>query len=175
MRQVDEEIQKGCLQIHGGGFADNFQVDAPHTYPIPFTYEPGCAIYLYEEKAGLDFGVIRLSDLVARNMRANEIVPIARENWAHQSSLTFSAYKMLGFPSHLIEERGGYIPVMISIDALDPAALSDVPPETCFAGRIHPEAKIKSISGMSGGPIFGFRHGDDGRWYYHVGNRSHPG
>jgi len=168
LRDVDQAIEEGRLRVYSCGFADFFGADAPNIQTVPFTYERGCGRYITKKELGLDFGVIPLPDLIAQNMRANKILPIARENWVHQPSLTFSVYKMLGFPSHLIAELGGLLPTMIHVERIDPKEVDEGPAETWFAGRISPEAKIKSIKGMSGGPIFGFRQAEDGRWYYHV-------
>ena len=168
LRDVDAEIGKGHLRVHGGGFADFFGPGLPNRHLVPFTYERGLGIYVCNDDLGLDFGVILLPDLLALNIQANNIVPISRENWVHQSSLTFSFYKMLGFPSHLIEELGGYVPTMIGIEPIDPSSLEDAPAGTWFAGRIPAEVPVNSIKGMSGGPIYGFRRGQDGGLYYHV-------
>jgi len=168
LRDVDAEIDKGHLRVHGSGFADFFGLDAPHVCHVPFTYEPGCGICLYNQELGLDCGVIPLPDLIALNIQANNVIPISRENWVDQSSLTFSFYKMLGFPSHQIEELGGYLPTMLGIEPIDPKSLDDAPAGTWFVGRLFPEVRIKSIKGMSGGPIYGFRQGKDGLLYYHV-------
>ncbi|MGH7193449.1 MAG: hypothetical protein ACREJM_07930, partial [Candidatus Saccharimonadales bacterium] len=37
-----------------------------------------------------------------------------------------------------------------------------------FVARIHKEADIETIEGMSGGPIYGFRFDDRGNLRYHI-------
>lgn len=90
--------------------------------------------------------------------------------------MAFSLYKILGFPSHLVQYSvtssgelvGGFQPVMFNIDRLSPSDVEDVPADIWFVGCIPPEVTIKDIKGMSGGPIYGFRKSENGQWFYHV-------
>jgi hypothetical protein len=173
---LDDLVTAGRIKLHSVGFADYFGLDASHRHCVPFSYEPGSAIQLYRKDLGLDFALIPLPDLVRAAFVKNGIIAVSRENWIHQPSLTFSHFKMLGFPSHLVKTSKSsdnelvaeFQPVMIGIERLDPSDVDDVPANTWFVGRIVPEAKIGNIKGMSGGPIYGFRKSENGQWFYHL-------
>jgi len=175
---LDDPIRAGTLRIITSGFADYFGLEAAHQHVVPFTYEVGDGFHIDRGDMGLDFGLIPLSDLTKRAFEANGVVPVSRQNWIHQDAVTFMQYRMLGFPTQPVQEStfvasdgsmGAFLqPVMIGIDRLDPGEVSGSPATTWFVGHIVPEATIPSIEGMSGGPIYGFRQGADGRWYYHV-------
>ena len=160
--------------IISSGFADYFE-DASHQHIVPFTYEPD-GFYIDRGDIGLDLPVP--IEPTRRAFEANGVVAVSRVNRVRQSSVTFSIYHMLGFPSQPVQNStvaasdgsiGAFMqPVMVRIDRLDPNDVSGSPATTWFVGRIVPEATIPNIEGMSGGPIYGFRQGTDGRWYYHV-------
>jgi hypothetical protein len=171
---LDTPLREGSLRLFHTGFADYFGSKAQHFEPIPYTYEPGSAFYLQQPELGLDFGLLPLSSLTCRALIANGIKAVGRENWVHQHRIQFEHYKMLGFPAHRIEYSrmgpqltAGIGAQMIQIDRLDP---TEVPAERgeYFAGRIPDHVQIASIEGMSGGPIFGFRKNESGRWTYHI-------
>ena len=175
-RGLDDLILSGRIRLVSTDFADYFGLEASHRHCVPFPYEPGSAIQLYRKDIGLDFALIPLSDLIRSALEKNGIIAVSRENWLHQSSLKFTVFKMLGFPSHLVkanETPDGELltefqPVMIGVDRLDSSDVEDVPDKTWFVGRISQEAKIQGIKGMSGGPIYGLRKSETGQWTYHV-------
>ena len=59
---------------------------------------------------------------------------------------------------------------LLAVDPLTAADLGKI--DDCspnmFVGRVAPEAKIDTIKGMSGGPIYGFRYDSSGRLLYHA-------
>jgi hypothetical protein len=85
---------------------------------------------------------------------------------------------MLGFPEHLIPEpernqqgsivSGTVQPVMLSLQRMATPESEDEPATPWFVGQMDSRIDIPSVKGMSGGPIYGFRRSDDGRWWYHV-------
>lgn len=174
--KFDKPIRAGTLKILECGFADYFGDKVINAHKIPYSYEPGCAFYIDNESMGLDFGVIPLDNLTTRGLIANGVKAIGRENWEKQQDLSFEQYKILGVPTHLTECQisasgaivGGLQPAMITIDRLDPNAIPNPLPDTWFVGQIPPDVTIQSIEGMSGGPIYGFRRGSQGKWLYHV-------
>ena len=175
-RGLDDLLRTGRIKLLSTGFADYFGLEASHQHCVPFSYEPGCAMQLYRKDLGLDFALIPLPDLIRANFEKNRIIPVSRENWIHQPKLTFSQFRILGFPSHLVQTGKNlndelvaeFQPVMIGVEGLNPSNVEDVPPNIWFVGRIPPEVKIQSIKGMSGGPIYGLRKSETGQWVYHV-------
>ncbi len=169
---LDKPIAAGRLEVIYAGFMDCFGTDAVHPEMNPFEYEPGCGMYVYDKHIGLDFGLIPLSDLYRQGFEKNGVKFVTRENWLHQPHLTFDGYMMYGFPEHEVIEGQGDVdalvrPVLIAVEEIDARKIAGVA-KTWFVGRLPPEANIKSIKGMSGGPIFGFRRTKAGQWVYHV-------
>jgi hypothetical protein len=123
-----------------------------------------------------------LNYLLVQAFLANKLVPISRLNWIHQPRLTFEFYRMLGIPKcevyTKIDDKGRLDTqvrqVMLAIDRIgieevgEPPAGENPPSEDWFIGRLDPESQIRDIAGMSGGPIYGFRHDDNGKLVYHV-------
>ena len=169
LKRLDKQIQSGELKIIGGGFADCFGWDAEFRETIPYSYEPKSALVLYGGTASLDFALLPLDQLIAKAFRKNGVIAVERAGWVKQHELEFSQYKVLGFPFHLQElDRAlpAVRPVMLAIERIEDEEKSNDHGER-FVGRIHPDAKIEKIEGMSGGPIFGFRK-DGNNWAYHV-------
>ena len=175
-RGLDDLLGTGRIKLLSAGFADYFGLEAPHRHCVPFPYEPGCAIQLFRKDLGLDFALIPLPDLIRAAFEKNGIVAVSRENWIHQPNLSFSQFRILGFPSHFVhsgknmndELVAEFQPAMIAVDRLEPSTLEGVPANVWFVGQIPPEVKIQSIKGMSGGPIYGLRKSETGQWFYHV-------
>lgn len=177
--ELDANIGKGILRITGGGFIDYFGHEATHEHIVPFTYEPRCALYIDEPENGLDFAIIMMDTLQERAFAANKLIPVSRTNWIHQPELTFDFYLMLGIPAHRVfpGKTARDVKVqqaMVAVNRLSPDEVGvpppgvDVPSTAWFIGRIDPQAAIKDIKGMSGGPIYGFRLGEAGKLTYHV-------
>lgn len=176
--ELDRNIDKGTLRVIGGGFLDYFGHEATHRHIVPFTYEAHTALYLEEPENGLDFALLMLDELQKGNFDANKLVPIPRENWVHQPRLTFDFYRMLGIPNSVYPHKTlaevDIRQVMIAVDRLtidevgEPPPDVEVPTDAWFIGRLDPDAAIKDIRGMSGGPIYGFRRDDAGKWRYHA-------
>ena len=85
------------------------------------------AIQLYRKDLGLDFALIPLPDLIRAAFEKNRIIPVSRENWIHQPEVTFSQFRILGFPSHLVhtgknlndELVAEFQPAMVGVEGLD--------------------------------------------------------
>lgn len=173
---LDQRIRKGQIRITGGGFVDYFGYEAEHRFTVPFTYERGCGLYVEKPSLGLDFALIPLDVNKRRLFEKNKVIAISRDNWIHQTSLTFERFKMLGIPADNVFTRDQpngsssilLQPVMVDVQELDPTKIDDPQSEYWFAGRLAPEVKIASLIGMSGGPIYGFRRDSEGHWTYHV-------
>lgn len=176
LKRLDENIPAGTIELLATEFMDCFGPGNPNRNGLPFHYEPGCGFYLEDESLALDFGLIELSSLFRDNMVANGVTAIDHAHWNANIELSFSEYRMLGFPAHEKEEdldaSGGAIaairPVMIAIDRITSDDLSNPPDGAWFIGRIPDEVPIPSVEGMSGGPIFGLLKDDNGQWKYRV-------
>ncbi len=176
LKLLDRNVPNGTMQLFQTQFMDCFGPGETMPNGIPFTYEPGCGFYIDNEAHALDFGLILLPDLYRRNMLANGVIAISRDHWQKQDNLDWVEYKILGFPEHenIAEvDASGFIdaqirPVMISIDRITKEEIEKPPEGLWFIGKIPSDVTIKSVKGMSGGPIYGFRKLDNGQWTYHI-------
>jgi hypothetical protein len=116
-----------------------------------------------------------LSTYYLRLLDANGVVAIEEVNWKHQHTIPFSRYALLGLPEEYTQAipsgaGGGLVsPTMISLDRLDAPSDSEYPR---FAGKLSERAVVKSVAGMSGGPIFGYADGPDRMRYWLVALQS---
>ena len=176
LKMLDENIPAKTMELFRTEFMDCFGPGQPVLHGVPFTYEPGCGFFIEKRHLALDFGVIPLPDLYRQNMVTNGVVAISRNNWERQSELTFSEYRILGFPAddkvETFDASGGaeaeIRPVMMVIDRIEQDEINDPPGGAWFIGRIPDDIDIRSVEGMSGGPIFGFRMGASGQWHYQI-------
>lgn len=176
--ELDDHIRRGEIRVIGGSFIDYLGFEAQHFHTYPYTYAPGDGQYIYRPDIGLDFAILRLDGLMRPAFARNGIVPIGRENWIHQPNLSFEFYRMLGIPRGRVvttHEPDGSESVsvglaLLAIDEATPEEAESLPDHrpNMFIGKIAPEAKIDTIKGMSGGPIYGFRHDSEGRLVYHA-------
>lgn len=180
--ELDANLASGQLRITGGGFMDYFGHEAKYMHSIPYRYEAGSSYYVEQPDHALDFALILLNDLQVRAFAANKLIPITRDNWVHQPSLTFDFYRMLGIPKDRVittERPDGTLDTkvgqaMVALNQIDPDDVGDPPPgmeapsDAWFTGRLDPECLIPNIAGMSGGPIYGFRRDASNKLMYHV-------
>lgn len=171
LNDFDEILGKPNVKVYDIAFADYFGLEAAYTHHIPFPYEPGRWLRVHRPDLQLDFAIIPLPYLVTQAFIKNNVKAVDRRNWVHQDSLDFKFYRMLGIPKDFVgidESGNGYMrPASFVVEQLSREDVENPPPDGWFIGRIHPEATIKDIKGMSGGPIFGFRESTAGQWAYH--------
>lgn len=175
--QLDEPIRDGTLKLFDGGFADFFGLkvdDKKHR--IPYTYNPGDGFYIEDKDRGLDFGIVPLDGLTVKGFLANGVKPVEPGDWLTDRDTTFDHYKMYGIPAYLTKfdrsasgrPYGGIQPAMVAIDPIDRMGDENPLSNEWFVGRLHPEAAIQHIGGMSGGPIYGFTRVNGNTWTYKI-------
>jgi hypothetical protein len=132
--------------------------------PIPFDLKSASLFYINNDEDGLDFGVIALEPHHVGLLAKNGVIALTEERWNQQHTVRFDGFAMLGFPEEFISQRvsasgdGMLSPVMFGVKRLQEAPkdrANTYYPQ--FIGQLNPELSLKSIEGMSGGPIFGFR------------------
>ena len=77
---------------------------------------------------------------------------MSRKNWIHQHELAFTHFKILGFPSHLVQTNpadgdaliASCQPVMIAVERLNPCDVVDVRDDTWFVGKSHQGSRSKT-------------------------------
>src|SRR6185312_5340239 len=164
-KYLDHPINRNELRVIGGSFVDYLGFEAKHFVGYPYIYSAGDAAFVYNRDLGLDYALIALDGLKQVAFQKNNVVPLERSSWEHQHRLTFEFYRMLGVPKTEVvpsshqEDGVAFRLAMLAIDRLTPdeiSILGDVP-DGMFVGRIPEDATIKTVEGMSGGPIYGFR------------------
>jgi hypothetical protein len=129
--------------------------------------------YIDSDEDGLDFGLIALEPYYVGLLAKNGVIALMEDQWNRQHAVRFDGFAMLGFPEELTSERvsasgnGTLSPVMFGIKQLE-AQPSDRASTRYpqFIGQLDSELPLKSVKGMSGGPIFGFRQeGDELRYW----------
>lgn len=157
-------------EITSAALADIFGMGRVCDHPIPFDLRGAKMHYVDED--GLDFGVIVLAPYYVRLLAKNGVVALEEKNWIHQSNVTFDGYAILGFPAEFGSERvsedgeGMVVPSMFRVHRLEsPPEATELTRYERFVGRIDRELPLKSVEGMSGGPIFGFNFGPPTRYW----------
>jgi hypothetical protein len=97
-------------------------------------------------------------------------VPIPRENWIPRPHIKFDEFLLLGLPEEttIKIEGEGFMPrpVILPLHGLDAPPPGYETPYPRFCAKIFDNVTIKSIVGMSGGPIFGIGITSDGKKRY---------
>lgn len=160
-----------CLLI------DNLGIEAKHDHPIPFDWKSAAKAFIDED--GLDFGVVSIRWWYMKQLLANGVKVVEEENWVKQHALPkLDAYFMLGFPEelNLPQRYDPYAGVMLTpvmarldpIDAIPEGSEMKVPKHPLFVANLRENLPIKSVKGMSGGPIIGMRQDEKGNLIYWI-------
>jgi hypothetical protein len=163
LRTLEKALQSDSVEIKNAVLADTFGRGQFNDHPIPFDLKNARVFYIDDDDEGLDFGVILLEPYYVRLLATNKIVALEEKNWIHQSAVRFDGYAILGLPEEFTSDfvsgdgKGAVSPTMFAIQRLS-AAPPDTRPTAYerFVGQVDPALALRSIRGMSGGPIFGF-------------------
>jgi hypothetical protein len=172
-KELDGQIRRGEARIVHCHLADYYGLDLDSGVPIPFGYSDVRKFWIDDDARGLDVGIIVLTPLYRRLLEKNKVRAIEQDGWEEQGSLKFDDYALLGFPEELFERQrrvsvtgdtiiGGVRPVLMFANASDAVPLNKpVPEHPWLAVELRDKGEIKSIKGMSGGPILGFQRRTD--------------
>jgi hypothetical protein len=167
MKDIDKGLKNREFRLVNSwvisGFGPEVTAHPVAKEPIYFGYEETPKGYI--DKDGLDFGLLDLGDYLRVHLEKNEVEPVREENWRVPLDLNFDWYIILGFPQEFVD-AGDLSPTMVYLQKLDflPA---DVEPTEWrrFAGRLGDNFSLKSLKGMSGGPIYGFKRNCSDRYW----------
>lgn len=183
LRHLEKEVLTNeRIEITSAVLADTFGLNRICDLPIPFDLRSARFFFIDDDDDGLDFGIMSLAPYYVRLLAKNGVVALDEKNWAHQSTLEFDFYSMLGFPDELTSKRvpasGDALvaPVMFPVRRLpSPPPDRDPTQHPQFVGQLD-QLPLQSIKGMSGGPILGFKLGAEGLRYWIVALQSswHP-
>ena len=169
LEKLEKGIKSGNIKIRECMLVDKFGPDAASPYSIPFDYAHAPKMFINDDEAGLDFGLVILRQNYCDLLKANGIAPVLEKDWKSIPDEFADSYVMLGLPQQFIQtmavnENGGtrmagsVAPAAIGIKKLD-AIPDNVKPTKLprFIGKLADDGYlIEDIDGMSGGPILGF-------------------
>jgi len=170
--QIKQElIDKGWI-IKDCHLIDSLGINANFTEPIPFPFDVDKAFFfseLIDKDIAFDYGLYPLSMYFQNLLLSNNIKSLNEEVWKKQP-VSFEIFLLLGIPAELVkydENNIQLFPSMFYVDVLPdkPNGFSDVSLPQIY-GKITLNDEMKSIKGMSGGPIFGLRKNDNGELRY---------
>ena len=159
-------IIKKCYLIDFLGINANFND------PIPFTFDIEKAFFFPEindKDFAFDYGIYPLSIYFQKLLISNNIKPLNEEVWKKQPE-SFEFFLLLGIPAELVRYEVNDIQLFASMFFVDvlpekPNGFKDVSLPQIY-GKITLNSEIKSIKGMSGGPVFGLKKNDIGEFRY---------
>ena len=175
LKEIEEARSSEEVEIEAASLVDTLGAKPVSDVPIPFDLKNAHLIYVDDDAAGLDFGVIPLRPHYVHLLAKNGVVALAEENWIKQHTINYDVYWMLGFPEELTSERispprdTSVQAIMFGVKKLDAAPDRRSPTEyPQFVGQLDPALSLNSIKGMSGGPIFGFKLMPNGQLRYWI-------
>ncbi|MFN7010377.1 MAG: hypothetical protein ACK4PN_10140 [Allorhizobium sp.] len=147
--------------------ADTFGSSAVTDHPIPYDFSNAPRFHI--DAGGLDFGLLFLHSFQVRLLQAHNMVPIDEVGLSGEPD-DLDVFIILGLPSdftdtHVSQDGGGAVRLMtVRVTKLG----SDAPVfETefpRFIGELSGEIPF-SLTGMSGGPIFGFNRSRPNKYW----------
>lgn len=179
---IDDKIATGRVRSLGTSIQDDFGPDAKSHLPTIFDYESAPKWYIDDRELGLDVGLVHLREFYRSGLEVNGIVPISEANWINQPCDMSNDYLLFGVPEELTgptrSEPGPTGEMLIvNVNAMSLHVTRTDTPHRDFAPPRHPwfigtvnasPFGLKSIVGMSGGPIFGVRRFPNGDCRYWV-------
>lgn len=180
-RKIEEAKQQGQV-IEGWALDCSYSADAKDQFDTPFDLEGAEPKPEFSEESGLDYAFVPLRPLIHLNLKANGLTALDDQAWRRNLPTGFDEYFLLGIPAEFVsyDPKNGVINKVMVIAPMD--KLKDIPEDIAhkkdlFFAQLHeiPEDAINvptSIQGMSGGPIFGLKHGKNGPRYWAVAIQS---
>jgi hypothetical protein len=185
VKEINEYIHHRNIRLNEFNLLDWLGTDAKHNTLIPFDYESASPTGVHDEELGVDFGVLVPSDNDRRLLEANGIIAFEEKDWIKQpKDDEYIAYCLLGVPKQLVERKLGvsitgepYVG-QLGVELLWLRRVQESPDQTRttrlprFVAEIADLGDLRSIEGMSGGPIFGLARRDGRLKYWPVAVQS---
>ncbi len=180
IQELEEGFAAGKYRLTNCCVAAHFGSRAAGEKTIPFDFQSCGKLSINDEEAGLDFAMLTLTKKQTAELTENGIRPVSEDNWRHQRIDACEVFALLGPPDCLVSDPQRLIPhgdgvAGVINPVLVPVQRIELPPDEMpasthpwFVGVVGAAASLPSIEGMSGGPVFGFFKGTDGRWEYWI-------
>ncbi|MCQ3972403.1 MAG: hypothetical protein DPW09_03030 [Anaerolineae bacterium] len=168
IREIEKLTDSYGYKIVGCQLIDFLGLGATNQRPIPFVYEGSHPTCLSDNYA-FDYGVMVLSGYYKKLLQANNIQALNEEVWKKQPNKV-DLYMLLGIPAELVKVDPDIIEIVPTLHTIESVSQkpdgfteTDAP---LFYGKIALNNDLKSIKGMSGGPIFAFSRNEQGELRY---------
>jgi len=190
MDEFRQVIEAGgnCVDWH---IDDTMGTNPVSDQPMPFNLAERAHFQIYDQDLGYDYSLLEVKNHERRLLERNRIQAISEQAWTQGMPNEFEGYVLVGFPFedikctpgraitramtmvHLAQILDGEVPPVLikTKDGSISRLYFRLPPDDANAPR--------SMKGMSGGPIFGYKRCADGLRYWLVGiqsavAKSHP-
>src|SRR5262249_13364865 len=80
---------------------DSFGIDAMTDLPIQIDFERAVMRAIDDDQAGVDIGIIRVSQYYRAHLQKNQVIPVDEATWRYPGDDPFDFYAVLGFPDEL--------------------------------------------------------------------------
>jgi hypothetical protein len=172
LNEMDNDLRSGRVRIANCHLADHFGDKVACDAPIPFDYIGSKRKAIERFDMGLDIGFVSISDHDRRLLQANGIIALPQDGWAHGEDIDFDNFGVLGLPNELFsrEQRidvtgarvigGVRVSLMMGDECDEEHPRFPDPAVPWLALAMRGKTEIKSMVGMSGGPVFGFKNRD---------------
>ena len=147
---------------------DSLGLGATHQEPIPFAYKEAHPACLSDDYA-FDYGVMVLSPYYRRLLEVNKVQALNELVWRNEP-VKVDFYILLGIPMESVKVDASSIeiaPTLLTVEPISekPKGFAEVD-APLFYGRIVLGERLRSIEGMSGGPLFAFHKNESGELRY---------
>jgi hypothetical protein len=163
-----KQLLDAGYELVGCNLVDSMGVGAKHKEVVPFDYVGANAITPFDDP-GYDYGIIFVREIYRKLLEANGVEALTEEVWDKQPTDP-DYYALIGVPDELTEATYPVSTVTTTMHLVErleerPDGFEETEAPT-FYGKISLGGPLTSIRGMSGGPIFSFAKGTDGRERY---------
>jgi len=173
-QQLHNQICQNQIRLVHCHLSDNFGPDAASCLSFPFDFINAKKFVIDNEGEGVDIGLMGITPLYRAAMESKRVLPFVMDGWDNPVSVEFSDYAVLGLPAeHIDQTRRVTVVGEKVIGGVRIAVLfgsrSDAVPRTkpqprrpWFAIELRDKDQLRSVIGMSGGPMLAF-HTREGR------------
>jgi hypothetical protein len=144
---------------------------------IPFAFVAEDWIVVEDQDVGLDYAALPLRDLYRQALERGGVIPIRRDAWGDHAS-EYDQWILVGVPFETVKHDGNS---QITAKLVSVALVETTAPEGAeskaanqFYARLieGSETVVRSVEGMSGGPIFSIKRIDGSLAYKVIGVQS---
>jgi len=164
LKELHELLKQKGIEHYRPFLKFDFENDSEAVEPRFFDLEKREFEFIDEDKKGIDLGLLKLQHLEIEAFKKAEKIPLTEDKWMSRPSGHFDCHFIVGTPNETAypTDDDGTHSVTINastfvirpVDAEPDKIKPDIP---WLSFAVSDSIPLKSIVGMSGGPIFGLR------------------